>query len=120
MPIIEVVGGAYSMLECNCGAKFCCGEIARRVMSNNTLDYDPYFLLPGLLDPDMLRINLLFLRKANERYAERKPSDRGIKQMCVYINGGAAPTVGADTITNCSRHLNIDSCCVNMNVKSAF
>lgn len=118
MPITEIVGGAYHVLDCSCGARFCCGDIARRVLANKPKDYDIYFLSRGVPDPKALRINLVFLRLANDRYAKRKSAEKNIKKMCMNIMNGEEPTVGMENIAECSRYLNIDSCCVSMNVKS--
>lgn len=119
MPLVEPVGGAYVMLDCDCGARFCMGAIARRVLTNRPTDYDPFFLDPHPTVKDMLRIDLAFLRKANDRYAERKPAEKDIKSMCQYIKNGAEVKVDAEMIANCSRCMSVDSCCVSMGVKNA-
>lgn len=119
MPIIEPIGGAYSMIQCLCGATFCCGDIARRVMSNSPTDYDVYFLKPGEEDPKMLSVNLALLRAANDTCAVRARLPSEFRAMCIYLTNGKSPDIKFESIRSCSRYMNIGSCCVNVSVQDS-
>lgn len=118
MPILEPVGGAYSMLQCLCGATFCCGDIARRIMDNSPADYDMYFLKKGHPIPKMLIVRLAVLRLANDAYANLPRPRSEFKALCTNVTRGSGLEVDEDTVLECSRYMSIESCCVNMLVKN--
>jgi len=65
--VFDKIGGSFDVAECKCNFPYCCGDLARRYMSNTLRDED-YFLL--YVKDEQAMIYMRRVGRLNVKYCE--------------------------------------------------